>query len=117
VWTVESECQATAEWRQKYVAKSPPDKLTSLSGRPVEAVEHAIPFQRTILHFVKAVVCLGIPYLFESPGNEGWNSNRITDEEEQAGMETQRLGDFALGSGQPLVVSIGLFLMLYLGEC
>ncbi|KAF8528644.1 hypothetical protein JB92DRAFT_2863754 [Gautieria morchelliformis] len=94
------------EWRQKYVAKSPPEKLTSLSGRPMEAVEHAIPFQRTILHFVKAVVCLGVPYLFESPGREGWNSNRLTDEEEQAGMGAQRPGDIVMGSGQPLVAAL-----------
>lgn len=97
--------EIAAEWRQKYVAKVP-EKLTSLSGRPLDKVEYAIPFQRTFLRFLKAVVCLGIPYLLETQHREGWTPSYSTDEEEQAGTRLQRPDDIISGNGQPLIVSI-----------
>lgn len=109
---IESECAAIAEWRQKYVAKPPPEKLTSMSGHPAGTVEHAIPFQRTFLHFVKAVLCLGIPYMFEPHEREGRMSTHIADEEGQVGMRPHRLDDILSGNSQPLVVSMTFSLVL-----
>ncbi|KAF8589626.1 hypothetical protein K439DRAFT_324748 [Ramaria rubella] len=96
------------EWRQKYVTKSAPDKRgNTLSGRPME-VEHAVPFRQTFHRFIKAVLCLGIPYLFEAQDSDrgGWISDRPTDEEEQGPPNSPRPGDALLGNGQPLVAAL-----------
>ena len=87
-----------------------------MSGRTVGTVEHAIPFHRTSLHFVKAVLCLGIPYMFESQDRDRRMSNRITDEEEQVGRTPQKPDDILLGSGHPLVVSVILLILLSIAE-
>ena len=93
----------TAEWRQKYVSRArPADPLVSPG---TEIVEHAIPFRRTFLRFVKGIICLGLPYLFESRGTEGWSSTRPTDEEDQGGTKFPTSEDPGLRNSQVLVVS------------
>jgi len=96
----------SADWRQKYLIKNT-SELQDLGNTAKPLVEHAIPFRRTIIRLVKAVIFLGIPYLFERAAQDA----KLMDEEGQTSMNSLQHNDTPLGRLEGIIVSSNTLLL------
>ncbi|KIJ57276.1 hypothetical protein M422DRAFT_40759 [Sphaerobolus stellatus SS14] len=88
------------EWRQKYLPK--PNTNFEQSEKRTENTKKALPFRRTIMRFIKIIVLLGIPYLFE----RGFQQQRTSIDEEQVELNSSRAETQPLGHNDALIAGL-----------